>query len=287
MEKVKKIKTLFLVNIVLAVVLFVGGIILCFLPATSMKETEEGFSSKGISAADILNGDCEAEVLMDGESTGLKVDLELAFIDDKVVTKLGGMQGIMELLMIMISICGAASILGLAIGMAMFYSAGKKKAKDGSLVIKHHVQNKFFVHPVRLLNTINTFFALFFIAPWIIQLVFKGDDLQFAGYAIVIAVIYFVIVLLAESIILQIVKKELDSMTDEEVAGIFAGQTLYAEAIAVKNAIEARETENENATTYNEDATEQIKKYYDLYTQGIITEEEFNEKKKELLENNK
>ncbi|MBE6533378.1 MAG: hypothetical protein E7678_00180 [Ruminococcaceae bacterium] len=76
-------------------------------------------------------------------------------------------------------------------------------------------------------------------------------------------------------------------MTDEEVAGIFAGQTLYAEAIAVKNAIEARETENENATTYNEDATEQIKKYYDLYTQGIITEEEFNEKKKELLENNK
>lgn len=207
----------------------------CFLPAMSVK----GSSLGGVSAIGFLFGDTEAKLL------------DLAFIDEEIVFNLGGMQGIMEIGILVVGGFIVLSALGMAIGMLQFNKGAKKKAHDGTLVIKHFVRYKYFVHPVRLVNTASTALSIFATVPWIIQLIFKGDGLEFAVYVLVVAITLLVLSIMVESIIISIVKKELDSMTDDEVASLFAtGQALYAESTAAKNANEGY-ARSVNASTQN------------------------------------
>ena len=257
MEKIKKVKTLFVINIVLAIVLLIVGMILCFIPTVSMKENSEGISSTSISAIDILFKNTEAEVLKDGIATGETVNLSYIFPTHKYLTTIGGIRGLMLICLGFAAFFEVLSILVFLINLLRFSVSTKKKVQDGSLVIRQHLLQKHFVFPIRLLDSSYVYFPLFSLLPMAVQFIFDGHDMNFAGYGIAVAIIYFVISLLVSGIISQMAKKELDAMSDEEVMEIFPNQTVYSDAIAAKKAIEARKEENKKEEQKQEHEQEQ------------------------------
>lgn len=281
-KRIKKIRALFVVNIVLAVILFISSIILCFVPTTGMVENSEWESSSLISAADMVFGNWEADLLVKGYHYGKTVNLYNLFPSGSV-GPIHGTQGLIDAVFGFAVADIVLTISIFSIGLLVFCLSTKKKVRNGTLEIRKHFLKKTFDRPVYLFNYTSLAFTLIFSIPALITIALKDtsfqSDIYIAEYVLYVAIIYVVVLLLYPTIIQSIVKKELDYLSDEEMSEILPKFANYTNAVAIRKEIEARDKEEDNS--------EKIKKYYELYQQGIITEEEFNEKKKDILDSDK
>ena len=294
-KRIKKIRALFVINIVMAVVLFIGAIVLCFIPTTSMAENFKGVSSTSISAMDMVLGNWDAKTVKHGEVYEESVDIYSLFPNGSI-GPLDGVQGVIDFLVV----CGIAYIsLNLVLFLISFlnlYLSSKKKEQNGTLEIDKHFMKKFFDRPTYMFNFTTPFFVLIFALPFLLTIGFKNNDIFVPAYVLYVAIVYFVVVLVYPIIISNIVKKELDYISGDEMSEIFPKLANYSKALAAIKEREAAEekegsfllkNEQSNKSDKKDDNIDKIKKYYDLYQQGIITEEEFNEKKKEFMDNDK
>ena len=290
-KRIKKIRTLFVVNIVLAVILFISSIILCFMPNIRMAESSDKISSTGISAADVLLGNWEAEITKNGVPTGNTVNLRTMFPDGRFASALDTQDLILIVIVVGVVFLFLVLLIFL-LKLLVFYSTSKRKMDEGTLDIRAHFLKKAFTFPVNVINDTSMYLILVFIAPKIIQLLMKGGNIYIPGYVLYVSIILFVVLVACPAIIIQMAKNEVDHLSDEEMSDILPNFANYIETLAIKKKIEDRK-ENEGSLLlrknriHQEDNSEKIKKYYELYQQGIITEEEFNEKKKDILDSDK
>ena len=75
------------------------------------------------------------------------------------------------------------------------------------------------------------------------------------------------------------------SVSDSDRYAVLFGKKLNTEAVAIKNFVEEKLAKNDDSTNiFNPlSSADEIKKYKELLDSGVITQEEFDSKKKQLL----
>ncbi len=276
----KKYQKLTVVYLCLCIGMLILGIVAFFVPSIGVIEKDTFIEARAsISVFDFMSGDYEAypEANIAGQELGTfyeeKVDvIQELFGEEKDFLKEFNAP------MLFLIFLGIVVVIAL---VSMFCRYRKSSEKGKYIIRWGELMSATTCVP---LVSMGILWMLSYL-----KLRMTGTIEPFNLTPIIVITSIFLVLVIASSIFLSIMKKDIKRQGDDFVPYLFAAPVVAEQPKAPQEPQEAKKLKEEvNKNDGTLDNIQIIKEFYQMYKDGIITEEEFNAKKAELLSiNNK